>query len=632
MLRRTLQILEGRSDGPPVSRKTQIALCLALLPMMLLFFRGLGAKDLSNDEAIYAYAAESILETGVWLTPRASISDRPYISKPPLKFWMVAAGVRLGLISPDERGIRTFDAIFSSLALLYIFWIGVRLVDEVAGMGAVFLLVLQPMLMLHHGLRAGTMESILVLQFVSTVYHLIAWSPSEGRRGRVIHILIVAVLQGLAVLAKPTALMVPVALAPMLMIDREWRQRAWRDRWLWLSGIAVATAIIAPWFVAQTLRREAFWEGFIGQGVVQRYQEGLDPSHLRPWTYYGSFLHQELVDSGALPWVMAGALIWLFQVLRRRWTEGVLVLLWVLVPLALLSTSASKLRHYLYPSFPAVALFGGLTLSVLVGVGALLVDRLCKGRFFPSRFSARLGAAMKPHLFVAAAGLSLTIAAVAAVAGSDDFVPVLIWWLGCACLALADPARRGWIATTLVILLALWPWARYPALIERLDKERAPLSAVRECVDELGATVILGPDQKGTLFYIDGISPDILGHPYFYYFHDLDRWQLQAKANPALLSFRLFVEGHQAPTLMTAEAYRAFMEPATLDWAHSAAAKLLVDVLEAGMPAELPDRLAFETPAALRLTRVTVLLLPGPYAICEEPALAAGGLPFDPSS
>ena len=64
-------------------------LCLFCAPL----FVGLGDWDLGNDEAIYSYAVDRILETGDWLTPRSIPHDGPFLEKPPLKFWMVAGAI-----------------------------------------------------------------------------------------------------------------------------------------------------------------------------------------------------------------------------------------------------------------------------------------------------------------------------------------------------------------------------------------------------------------------------------------------------------------------------------------------------------------------------------------------------------
>ena len=54
-------------------------------------FVGLGLSDQENDEAIYSYAVQSLIETGDWMNPRlAPSADAVFLEKPPLKFWIVA--------------------------------------------------------------------------------------------------------------------------------------------------------------------------------------------------------------------------------------------------------------------------------------------------------------------------------------------------------------------------------------------------------------------------------------------------------------------------------------------------------------------------------------------------------------
>jgi 4-amino-4-deoxy-L-arabinose transferase-like glycosyltransferase len=89
-------------------------------------FVDLGHADLFGDEAIYSWGADYILQTGEWLTPVSSpYPDRPFLEKPPLKFWVVAAGIKAGL-PHDEFGLRFWDALCGGLAFLYVFGIGRR--------------------------------------------------------------------------------------------------------------------------------------------------------------------------------------------------------------------------------------------------------------------------------------------------------------------------------------------------------------------------------------------------------------------------------------------------------------------------------------------------------------------------
>src|SRR5262245_66313583 len=103
-------------------------LLLALLLFALPLFFGLRSLDLETDEAIYSFAVERMLVDGEWLQPKSSPSDTTvFLEKPPLKFWIVAAPIKLGLLPRDEFGLRFWDAVMGSLAFLYIFAIGSRL-------------------------------------------------------------------------------------------------------------------------------------------------------------------------------------------------------------------------------------------------------------------------------------------------------------------------------------------------------------------------------------------------------------------------------------------------------------------------------------------------------------------------
>src|SRR5205085_3945780 len=73
-------------------------------------------------------------------------------------------------------------------------------------------------------------------------------------------------------------------------------------------------------------------------------------------------------DSGSHVAVIAGVVALLIQTVRRRWPEGAIVLLWAIVPVAIISFGSSKLYHYVFPFLPPLALAGGY----LAGLAAML--------------------------------------------------------------------------------------------------------------------------------------------------------------------------------------------------------------------------------------------------------------------
>ena len=129
-----------------------LALVLALFCLPL--FIGLGREDVRDDEAIYSFAVERILETGDWLEPKSIPNETwAFLEKPPLKFWIVAAPIRFGLLPHNEFGIRFWDALFGAVAFVYVFAIGSRLAGPVCGAVAVLILFVHSPLIFDHGLR-----------------------------------------------------------------------------------------------------------------------------------------------------------------------------------------------------------------------------------------------------------------------------------------------------------------------------------------------------------------------------------------------------------------------------------------------------------------------------------------------
>ena len=109
---------------------TLLGVPTVLLLFGLPLFHGLALEDLHNDEAIYSYAVDRILESGNWLTPETipgsaapgDPGDReaiPFLEKPPLKFWIVALPIRLALLPHHEFGLRFWDALFGVITFVF---------------------------------------------------------------------------------------------------------------------------------------------------------------------------------------------------------------------------------------------------------------------------------------------------------------------------------------------------------------------------------------------------------------------------------------------------------------------------------------------------------------------------------
>src|SRR6187431_2805960 len=164
---------------------SRLWLALALALFCLPLFAGLGRTDVGHDEAIYTFAVDRILEIGDWLTPKSSPhEDEAFLEKPPLKFWIVAAPIRFGLLPHNEFGIRFWDAVFGALSFVYVFLIGSRLLSAFCGAVAVLVLFGHDPLLFVHGLRSNNMEAALVLAYCGGVFHFLAWAASDRKTAR----------------------------------------------------------------------------------------------------------------------------------------------------------------------------------------------------------------------------------------------------------------------------------------------------------------------------------------------------------------------------------------------------------------------------------------------------------------
>ena len=165
------------------------------------FFTGLGSGSLRDwDEATYAQVAREMAEGGDWLTPRKD--GVPWFEKPPLYFWISAAGMRL--LGYGELAPRVGAAVAGVVLVLLVWRFGARYYGPVAGWVAVLVLVSTP-----HVVKLAKMGMLDVpLTAASTVGMLAWWRAGEDRRW----LLAWGGALGLAAMLKGAAI-VPVLLA-----------------------------------------------------------------------------------------------------------------------------------------------------------------------------------------------------------------------------------------------------------------------------------------------------------------------------------------------------------------------------------------------------------------------------------
>jgi 4-amino-4-deoxy-L-arabinose transferase-like glycosyltransferase len=581
-----------------LSRPLWLALVIAAFCLPL--FIGLGRTDVENDEGIYSFAVDQILANGDWLNPRASPQDDlVFLEKPPLKFWIVAAPIRLGLLPLNEFGLRFWDALFAAVAFLYVFTIGQRLAGPLCGVIAVMVLFVYDPLLFEHGVRGNNMEGPLFLCYCGGIYHYIAWGTQENARRRFRHIVGVSLYFFLGFMTKfVAALFLPVTLGAASLVLPVTRRRLRADLPRWFVGAAIVLGLSAPWFIYQQIHvGNALWGTMFGIHVFMRFTSSVDPSHVHAWSYYYAVVFGELTHTGTVWLAVCGTVLLLWTAWRQRSVEAVTVLVWMLLPLALMSIGTSKLHHYAYPFVPPLALAAGFAPAWLFRVGRDRVEALMQRvHAFLGRSRPLSGAISKILLGLAFVALGVAVAtfmlgnlnwriAGVQILRNSHVVRPLILALVLATLGGHGVAAARLLFPTALLLLVL-PGNAYEDTFRHLQLEAHPLRSVSEC----GATVRraeLSAGRQAPGVYSIGEHRWFL-HSYYYYLHRLGGWERTDTADPVALERALFEPGHQRPVMIDDASYRAFK-------------------------ADHGDALRAVPVVPLR---EVLLLMPGPYAVC----------------
>jgi 4-amino-4-deoxy-L-arabinose transferase-like glycosyltransferase len=333
------------------------------------------------------------------VTPR--LWGQPWFEKPPLLYWMTAAGNLAGL-RPDLPG-RLPVALLSVAFLFFFYWC---LKAEFGGRAALFAtMVLATSAAWVAYSRVGVTDLPMAALFSAAMLLGLRWLSTGERR----LLWLAAFFLGLAVLAKG---LVPLALSLPLL----WAGRKRLKDFLRPLPLAIFFLTAAPWYILCALRNgPAFLTEFFWKHHFDRFSSGVD-LHKQDWWFY-------------LPVIVASLFPWsptLFALFRRECYRDAgrrFLLLWLVFGFVFFSASAGKLPGYLLPLYPALAALVGLALDqmknarwVLAASGLALAAIPVIGNILP----AALANLPSPGVL---AGWDLRFAIGCAALGAG------VWWL-----------------------------------------------------------------------------------------------------------------------------------------------------------------------------------------------------------
>lgn len=337
-------------------------LLVLLLVALAAFLPGQARLPVTDrDEGRYVQATKQMLETGDFIDIRNQ--DQPRHKQPAGIYWaqaLAATAVGDGAASPI-RVYRLPSLLGATAAVLLAWWSFLPLVGRQAALLGGMLLAANLLL----GVEARIAKTDAVLLGVTMlgmgVLLRAFLDPARLRAGHLPWLFWAALGAGAMVKGPITLLVLAIGAAGLSVVARSARWLLALRPW---PGVLLALAIALPWYVAIALRTDgAFFATALGWNVVGKVTEVHD-GHGGPPGLYAALVWVTFWPGAPL---LAAALGWIWAARRRREVQALLALI---LPLWLVFEAvATKLPHYVLPTYPALAM---LVVLPLLEAGALV--------------------------------------------------------------------------------------------------------------------------------------------------------------------------------------------------------------------------------------------------------------------
>ena len=352
--------MKTRSQTDPGVPQPLVAECAlrqklpVILLILLLLVAGLRCVQLlhpgiaTGDEALVALRSLGLLEHGHGWTPYWN--GAPDVHKPPLYFWLVAAGYKIFGVGEIAIRLPSMASFLCVLALTYV--LGRRVFDPWTGLVAALFAALHPTLATQS--CVGMLDSTMIALSLGAAWFLLR----AEKRPR--DFLWWGLCCGLALLTKGMGA-VPIFLASLLFLLAV-RRQAFAVPHLY-AGLFLAAVVSGAWFGSQfAMHYDIFLKPYYSDIVDYRLKHSW-----RDTALFLKSLRYLWASWGGLAPLLFGAplLAWFGEPRLRRnggpategWREAVLIALVGLVPLAMVSLVRQQMPWYMLPAVVPMSLF-----------------------------------------------------------------------------------------------------------------------------------------------------------------------------------------------------------------------------------------------------------------------------------
>jgi len=324
------------------------SLCvLAILAFSTIFFVNLGSGHLwATDEQTYSQWAYHMVKTGDYLTPWA-FGGLFWSGKPPLSMWVISLSYQV--FGVNNFASRFFSAVFGTLSLVLVFYLGKTLYNRYVGFMSA--LVLGTFTTFYVFARLAMTDIPLVFFILGSFYFFVL---SEKTEKPYRYAALSGLFFGLALMTKQIeALLIPLIIFTYLIATHRSIRFLLTKHFTLFGGVGIL--IFSPWLIYMNARfGSQFWYWYFVYDDVTR-TVGTVEGHVGNYLYYFSYLanNENLLWVVLLPFATG---LCAFKAVIKRFKKDTLILLWMSLVLAVFTFAQSKLFWYILPAFPAFAI------------------------------------------------------------------------------------------------------------------------------------------------------------------------------------------------------------------------------------------------------------------------------------
>ncbi|TWB46927.1 ArnT family glycosyltransferase [Nitrospirillum viridazoti] len=311
-----------------------------------------------RDESRFAQATRQMLETRDFVSIR--FQDEARNKKPVGIHWLQSATVTAvqavtGEHDPETTPIWAYrlpSLIGAVAAVLLTAWAGQLLFGATAGFGAALLMSVCVLLSVEA--RMAKTDAVLLATVVAAMgalgrIYLDRRKPMPPTWGLTLTFWIAL---GVGILIKGPVILLPVlgSIITLGFADRDW---SWLKNLRPLPGLAIVLAMVLPWAILIAIATKGqFFADAIGHEFLGKVNSGQE-KHAGPPGYYLITFWLSFWP-GSLLVGLGAAWAW-----RRRHDDAVrFCLAWIVPTWLIFEAVATKLPHYVLPTFPALAFLG----------------------------------------------------------------------------------------------------------------------------------------------------------------------------------------------------------------------------------------------------------------------------------